>query len=105
MESSKIQFGENLLVLNYTEKSGLFKVKRKKKIYANEITLISIETCVEKVWFNTYLSEKIAIKTTRSANKVVYYGIKEFDNFEDYKNGLRIFARTHNVPLRDMVRF
>ncbi len=105
MKMSKIEFGERTLILNYREKAGLFTVKRRKKLYPADIEYISIETCVERIWFRTYLSEKINIKTKRMANKVTYYGIAEFADFQDYKNGLRIFASLHNVTLRDRVTF
>ncbi len=103
MKKEKIQYEKSALVLNYDGRTGLLSKSRQKRLHVSEIHSISIERCIERRGIFSYRSERIVIRTQKKSNHIIYYGIKEFDNFQSYKNGLRMFAMEHDISLYDRV--
>ncbi|MEX1376755.1 MAG: hypothetical protein AB1Z23_04665 [Eubacteriales bacterium] len=103
MRKPRIKFYRDKLDLNFDITASGKTIKRNTTIFHKEITSITIEYCNEKSGFNYYKSERIVIRTKKLISPIIYYGIKEFDWYDNYKNGLRKFAVDNKVQLTDKV--
>lgn len=103
MKKPRIKFYRDKLELNFDITTGGKTVKRNTTVFHRDITSITIEYCSEKFGFKYYESERIVIRTVKLISPIIYYGIKEFDWYDNYKNGLRKFAADNKVQLVDKV--
>lgn len=103
MKKPRINFAEKKLQLNFDITYNGRTLKRNTTIFYRDIDSITIEYCREKAGFKDYESERIVIRTKKLLAPIIYYGIKEYEWYDNYKNGLRKFAMDNNVELIDEV--
>lgn len=103
MKKPRINFAEDRLQLNFDITHNGKTLKRNTTTFHRDIDSITIEYCMEKAGFKDYESERIVIRTAKLLAPVIYYGIKEYEWYDNYKNGLRKFAMDNNVELVDKV--
>jgi|GEM_PF-1860818 len=103
MKKPRINFSTDRLQLNFDITHNGRTLKRNTTAFHKDITSITIEYCTEKSGFKYFESERIVIRTKKLIAPIIYYGIKEFDWYDDYKNGLRKFAKYNKVELIDKV--
>lgn len=104
MKKVKVTFYNKNINLNYDNVNKLFNTSNV-SLTPKDIKSISIEYFKETKMFKTYDSERIIIRTDKVKNLIIYYGIKEFEHFEDYKNGFRKFALDNKIKLIDNVDY
>jgi len=103
MKKPRINFADNKLQLNFDIIHNGRTLKRNTTTFYRDIDSITIEYCSEKSGFKEYESERIIIRTKKLLTPIIYYGIKEYEWYDNYKNGLRKFAMDNNVKLIDEV--
>ncbi len=103
MKEPRIKFSEDRLQFNFDVTHNGRVIKKNMITFYKDIESITIEYCQERVGFKDYESERIVIRTKKMKTPVIYYGIKEFSWYEDYKNGLRKFAADNGIKLVDDV--
>ena len=104
MKKPRINFKDDRLELNFDITHNGRTLKRNTTTFHRDIDSITIEYCREKTGFNKdYESERIVIRTKKLLTPIIYYGIKEYEWYDNYKNGLRKFAMDNKVELIDEV--
>lgn len=103
MKKPRIEFSSEKLQLNFDVTHNGRKIKRNTAVFHKDIESITIEYWHEKVRLKEYESERIVIRTKKLVTPIIYYGIKEFDWYDNYKTGLRKFAMDNNIRLIDDV--
>lgn len=103
MRKPRIEFFNEKLLLNFDTMIGGRKIKRDITVFHKEIQSITIEYCNERANFKDYQSERIIIRTKKISSPIIYYGIKEFNWYDNYKAGIRKFAIDNNISLTDKV--
>lgn len=103
MKKPRINFSDDRLQLNFDITLNGRTLKRNTTVFHRDIDSITIEYCIEKSGFKDYESERIVIRTSKLINPIIYYGIKEYEWYDNYKNGLRKFANDNKVKLIDDV--
>lgn len=103
MNKPRINFKEDRVELNFDITYNGRTLKRNTTAFHRDIDSITIEYCREKAGFKEYESERIVIRTKKLLAPIIYYGIKEFEWYDNYKNGLRKFAIDNRVELIDEV--
>ena len=103
MKKPRINFYNDKLQLNFDITVGGRKLKRNTTIFYKDVESITIEYWLEKLGFKDYESERIVIRTKKLVAPIIYYGIKEFEWYDNYKNGLRKFAVDNKIKLLDKV--
>jgi len=103
MRKPRIEFFDEKLLLNFDTMIGSRKIKRDITVFHKEIRSIAIEYCKERVKFKEYQSERIVIRTNKINSPIIYYGIKEFNWYDNYKAGIRKFATDNNIKMKDEV--
>ena len=101
MKDMRIKFSEDRLQLNFDVIQGGRTTKRNLTVFHRDIESVTIEYCREKAGFKDYDSERIVIRTKKQRAPIIYYGIKEFEWYDNYKNGLRKFALDNKIELID----
>ena len=103
MKKPRIEFSNEKLQLNFDITQNGRQLKRNVTAFYKDVESITIEYYLEKAGFNNYESERIIISTKKLVTPIIYYGIKEFEWYDNYKNGLRKFAMDNSVKLNDEV--
>ena len=104
MKEPRIKFSYDRLELNFDLTQNSKTIKRDVTVFHRDIESVTIEYCKENVSRNKiYESERIVIRTRKTRVPIVYYGIKEFDWYDNYKTGLRKFANDNKIELIDEV--
>ena len=103
MKKPRINFANDRLNLNFDVTYNGRTIKKNTTAFYKDIESITIEYCLEKAGFKDYESERIVIRTKKLISPIVYYGIKEFEWYDNYKNGLRKFATDNKIKLVDQV--
>jgi len=103
MKKPRIGFSNDRLQLNFDIMAGGKTLKRNMTIHHKDIESVTIEYWLEKAGLKDYESERIVIRTKKLYAPIIYYGIKEFNWYDNYKNGLRKFAVDNKIKLIDQV--
>lgn len=103
MRDFRINFSYEKLYLDFDiTKRGKLQ-RRTTSLLPIDIYSITFEPCKERVLLKEYLSERIIIRSKKLVTPIIYYGIKEYAWYDNYKNGLRKFAIDNNIQLIDKV--
>ena len=70
----------------------------------SDITTIRIDKCTEGALFFKKPSERIEILTRKREVPFTYFKLAEQPYFEDYKQKLTEFAKTHKITLHDSTK-
>ncbi len=97
MAKEKILFDKTELVCGIVFGSSASVVNLK---YSDIISIKFIPT-PEKKLFKTVMSERIEIKCKNQAYPIVYLKSQEKKFWENYKDGLRKFAKDNRITLED----
>ena len=103
MKKPRVDFSNDRLKLNFDIMAAGKTIKRDMVIHHKDIQSVTIEYYLERVGFKDYESERIVIRTKKLNAPIIYYGIKEFEWYDNYKNGLRKFAIDNKIKLNDQV--